>query len=212
MDTTNQNIGTVAVLGNGPVGQTTALLLARWGIHVLLLDARSGRDPIGSKAICQQRDILDIWDSVGVGRQVADEGQSLSTARTFYRDVELFALDYIEQGSSPFPPFVNISQTRTEELLDAAVVPEPLIDVRWAHDVVRVEQDESEVRVQCDTVDGPTWFRADYAVMATGSRSSELRGQLGLGFPGRSFDDKFLICDIQAELPDWQQERRFYFD
>jgi len=55
----------VAVIGNGPVGQTAALLLARWGIRVLLLDRRPHRDAVGSKAICPQRDVLDVWTSVG---------------------------------------------------------------------------------------------------------------------------------------------------
>lgn len=54
----------VAVIGNGPVGQTTALLIARWGIPVVLLDGRAERDVVGSKAICQQRDVLDIWSTV----------------------------------------------------------------------------------------------------------------------------------------------------
>ncbi|MDN5858654.1 MAG: FAD-dependent monooxygenase, partial [Pseudonocardia sp.] len=31
-------------------------------------------------------------------------------------------------------------------------------------------------------------------------------------FDGHSFDDRFLICDIRADLPGWTQERRFYFD
>ena len=31
-------------------------------------------------------------------------------------------------------------------------------------------------------------------------------------FAGHSFDDRFLICDIRAELPGWASERRFYFD
>ncbi len=31
-------------------------------------------------------------------------------------------------------------------------------------------------------------------------------------FDGRSFEDRFLICDIRAELPGWEAERRFYFD
>jgi 3-(3-hydroxy-phenyl)propionate hydroxylase len=35
---------------------------------------------------------------------------------------------------------------------------------------------------------------------------------LGVGFEGRSFADSFLICDIRAELPGWENERRFYFD
>jgi pentachlorophenol monooxygenase/3-(3-hydroxy-phenyl)propionate hydroxylase len=36
----------------------------------------------GSKAICQQQDVLDVWEAVGVGRQLADEGVTWSTART----------------------------------------------------------------------------------------------------------------------------------
>ena len=80
----------VVVIGNGPVGETTALLLARWGIPVIVLDGRPERDLMGSKAICQQRDVLDVWEACGVGRQLADEGVTWSTARTYYKDRELF--------------------------------------------------------------------------------------------------------------------------
>ncbi|WP_430334744.1 FAD-dependent monooxygenase [Rhodococcus sp. ACT016] len=204
--------GTVAVIGNGPVGQTTALLLARWGVRVVLLDGRAERDPIGSKAICQQRDVLEVWAAIGVGEQIAAEGVTWDTARTFHRDHELFSQQFVDHGQSPFPPFVNVSQARTEELLDDAIAQQPLIDVRWGHAVERIDQDASGVRLECTTATGTVTVAADYAVLATGSRSSELRRQLGVGFPGRSFDDKFLICDIQADIPGWASERRFYFD
>src|SRR5215472_10090040 len=84
----------VAVLGNGPVGQTTALMLARWGVPVVLLDQRPHRDAVGSKSIVQQRDVLDAWAAVGAGRRIADEGLTWTTARTFYRDAELFTVTF----------------------------------------------------------------------------------------------------------------------
>ena len=59
--------GRVLVVGAGPVGQTAALLLARHGIPVTLLEARRVRDTTGSRSLCQQRDVLDVWSWCGAG-------------------------------------------------------------------------------------------------------------------------------------------------
>jgi pentachlorophenol monooxygenase/3-(3-hydroxy-phenyl)propionate hydroxylase len=199
----------VIVLGAGPVGQTTALLLARWGVPTVVLDQRAERDAIGSKAICQQRDVLDIWEAAGAGRRIADEGVTWTVARTFHRDTELFNHTFDEPGEPAFPPFVNISQTRTEQILDERIAAEPLVDLRWAHQVVDIEEDPCGVAVRC--ADG-TRLRGSYLVVCTGARSDDLRARLGVRLDGRSFDDRFLICDIRAELPGWAVERRFFFD
>jgi len=49
-------------------------------------------------------------------------------------------------------------------------------------------------------------------VACAGARGNDIRQQLGVSFDGRSFDDRFLICDIRTDLPGWANERRFYFD
>ncbi|SHM71483.1 FAD-dependent monooxygenase [Cryptosporangium aurantiacum] len=198
----------VLVLGAGPVGQTTALLLARWGLPVVLFDGRSERDLVGSKAICQQRDVLDVWDAVGVGAQIARRGVTWTTARTFHRDRELFSVRFADRGRSPFPPFVNISQGETEEALDAAIAAQPLIDVRWGHRVTGVDQDSTGVEIR--TAHGV--HKGSYAVVCPGARGDDVRKMLGLTFDGESFDDSFLICDIRTTLTGWETERRFYFD
>lgn len=202
----------VAVLGAGPVGQTTALLLARWGVPTVVLDQRGERDRVGSKAICQQRDVLDVWESVGAGARIAAEGVTWTTARTYHRDTELFSYELAEPGQPAFPPFVNISQTRSEEILDELINAEPLVSLRWGHPITHVEQDDEGVTVRCETSAGPVEIRAPYLVVCGGARSDQLRKMLGVSFEGHSFDDRFLICDIRAELPGWAGERRFYFD
>ena len=56
----------LVVIGNGPAGETTSLLLARWGIPVIVLDGRPERDLIGSNY--KDRELFRIT--------LADAGQS----------------------------------------------------------------------------------------------------------------------------------------
>ncbi|MGI5272989.1 FAD-dependent monooxygenase [Nonomuraea sp. CA-218870] len=198
----------VIVVGAGPVGLTAALLLARWGVRVLVVDQRPGREPAGSRSICQQRDVLDIWAACGAGR-IAEEGLAWTTARTYYRGEELFSWTFGgPPGEGALPACVNLSQTRTEEILDAALAAQPLAELRWDHQVTGLEQDGERVTVRC----GERVLRAPYAVLCAGSRAEGLRRALGVTFDGESFADRFLICDIRADLPGWEHERRFHFD
>jgi pentachlorophenol monooxygenase/3-(3-hydroxy-phenyl)propionate hydroxylase len=174
-----------------------------------VLDQRPARDAVGSKAICQQREVLDIWAAVGAGEQIAAEGVTWTTARTFHRGSELLRYSFAEAGRSAFPPFVNISQSRTEQILDTRITAEPLIDVRWGHRVTSIAQDPDGITLTC--ANGAS-LSAPYLVVCCGARDDGLRRQLGLSFDGHSFDDRFLICDIRAELPGWATERRFHFD
>src|SRR5215213_3797315 len=183
----------VVVIGCGPVGQTTALLLARWGLRVTVLDGRPARDLVGSKAICQQRDVLDVWDAVGVGGEVARRGVTWTTARTFHRDRELFSFTFADRGRSPFPPFVNISQCETEELLDERIAAEPLVEVRWGARVAGIDQHEEGVTLTLE--DGGT-VEGSFVVACPGARGDTVRTALGLTFVGETFGDQFLICDI----------------
>ncbi len=154
--------------------------------------------------------MLDIWAAVGAGEQIAAEGVTWTTARTFHRDAELFRYSFAEAGRSAFPPFVNISQTRTEQILDERIAAEPLIDLRWGHRVTDIAQDAGGVRDDAARTGpscGPRTWSSAPAPAATGCAGSSASG-----FDGHSFDDRFLICDIRAELPGWASERRFYFD
>ncbi|WP_084965101.1 FAD-dependent monooxygenase [Thermoactinospora rubra] len=197
----------VVIVGAGPVGVALALLLARHRVPSVVLEARPRRDPAGSKAICFQRDVLDVLDRVGVAEQMVAEGVTWTTGRTYYREHELYSVTFPDPGKSVFPPWINISQARVEELLLAKAAAEPLVEVRFGDPVTGYEEDAEGVAVR--TGSGAV-VRGGHLVGADGSRSA-VRRLAGIDFPGRSFDDRFLICDVKADLP-FPSERRFYFD
>ncbi|MEU8123713.1 FAD-dependent monooxygenase [Spirillospora sp. NPDC049024] len=197
----------VVVVGAGPVGLVTALLLARHGVPAVVLEAAARRDPSGSRAICFQRDVLDVLDRVGCAEPMIARGVTWTTGRTYHRGDELFAVTFPDAGRGAVPPWINISQAEVEARLRDLAAAEPLVDVRYGHRVSRVRQDEDGVEARAE---GGGAVRGTHLVGADGGRSA-VRELLGIGFPGRTFADRFLICDIRADLP-FPSERRFYFD
>ncbi len=122
---------------------------------------------------------------------------------------ELFSFAFADRGRSPFPPFVNVSQCLTEELLDDAIAAQPLIDVRWGHAVTGSSRTTTASPSRC--ADGGEHPRQPRRRLRRPPRRRHRRA-LGLTFDGQTFGDQFLICDIRTDLPGWETERRFYFD
>ncbi|MGH3858374.1 FAD-dependent monooxygenase [Actinokineospora sp.] len=201
----------VLIVGAGPVGLTGAILLARQGIPTVVLESRESRAIIGSRAICVQRDILDILERAGVGRKVVEAGVTWYSGRMFYREHEVVVMAFPETPPGQFPPFVNTPQNIVEQILEDQAAREPLVDLRYGHTVVAFAQDDDGVTLSVDTPSGRVDFRGTHCIAADGARST-VRKLLDLPFEGRSFDDKFLITDIRAKLDYPVPERRFYFD
>jgi len=200
----------VAVVGAGPVGMTLAGRLAQHGVSVILLEQHPQHTGEGSKALCMQRETLEIWARLGVGERVAQRGVQWNVGRTYFRGRELFQTRLPANAGDHFPPFVNINQTEVEELLLARVGELAAVDLRWGHRLTGLAQDRDGVTLRADTPDGQATFRVAYLVGTDGAHS-QVRHLLGMGFPGHSHRDLFLICDIRARLA-FPNERRFFFD
>lgn len=200
----------VGVIGAGPIGMTLAGRLAQHGVSVLLLELHPQHTGEGSKALCMQRETLEIWARLGIGERVAQRGVQWNLGRTYFRGRELFQIRLPGTAGDHFPPFVNINQTEVEEMLLERLAELPQVDLRWSYRLVGLSQDADGVTLRCETPGGERTLRVAYLVGADGAHSS-VRRLLGAGFPGHSHPDLFLICDVRAHLP-FPNERRFFFD
>ncbi len=199
---------TVAVVGAGAVGLTLAGRLAQHGVAVEVFEASVERGRVGSRAICMQRETLEIWERLGIGRRVAERGVRWTTGRTYHRGRELFSV-VLPDTDEHFPPFVNISQSEVEELLDERLG-ELGVPVHRGHRLTGLALDAGGVDLTFESDGGSLARRFAWAAGADGAHSA-VRHALGVGFGGYTLDDRFLIADIRARLP-FSNERHFHFD
>ena len=200
--------GRVAVVGAGAVGMTLAGRLAQHGAQVEVFESAASHERIGSRAICMHRETLEIWARIGIGQQVADGGVSWRIGRTYYRGRELFSVA-LPHSNEHFPPFVNISQSEVEELLEARLE-ELGVAIHRGHRLTGLRQDDGGVDATFETDAGAETRRFGWLVGADGAHSA-VRHAIGMPFDGYTFDDRFLIADIRADLP-FSNERHFHFD
>jgi len=198
----------VAIVGAGAVGLTMAGRLAQLGARVTLFEASDARSRIGSRAICMQRETLEIWARLGIGEELAERGVQWRIGRTYFRGRELFSVE-LPGSDEHFPPFVNISQSEVEDRL-AERVRELGVDVAEGHRFVGLVQDPDGVTATFATERGEVAHRSGFVVGTDGAHSA-VRHAIGIGFAGDTFGDRFLIADVRAELP-FSLERHFHFD
>jgi 3-(3-hydroxy-phenyl)propionate hydroxylase len=199
----------VAVVGAGAVGLTLAGRLALHGATVTVFEASEVRERIGSRAICMQRETLEIWARLGIGEAVAERGIQWRIGRTYFRGRELFNVALPGTSDEHFPPFVNISQSEVEERL-AKRVGSLGVEIRHGHQFIGLVQDHAGVTATFATERGEVAHRSGFLVGTDGAHSA-VRHAIGTGFAGYTFDDRFLIADIRADLP-FANERHFHFD
>jgi 2-polyprenyl-6-methoxyphenol hydroxylase-like FAD-dependent oxidoreductase len=201
----------VAVVGAGPVGLTAALELARFEIPTILLEAKPALEPIGSRAIVLARHALATFRRLDC-EEIPRKGVVLARARTYLGETELFTVEFPPARGGELPAFVNLQQTYTEQVLLRQAEETGLIEIRWDSAVRSVRQTDRKVILGVRGRRGDEELLASFAIGADGAHSA-VRKLIGVDFPGKSFNDRFLIADVRVELPGFpRDERRFFFD
>jgi 2-polyprenyl-6-methoxyphenol hydroxylase-like FAD-dependent oxidoreductase len=187
---------------------TLALALARGEVATVLVDRKPELDGLGSKAIVLARHAIEVLDRVGCGRQIVEKGIALARARTYYREKELFCIEFPTTRPGEIPRFLNLQQMHTERFLWERVRDAQLVDARWDTELTALRHDDRHAFVRFG---GRTDEEAFSYVVGCDGAGSPVRRLAGIDFPGRTFGDRFLIADVRADLS-FPHERRFFFD
>lgn len=199
----------VVVVGAGPVGLALAIDLAQRQVPVVLLD-NDNKLSTGSRAICFAKRSLEIFDRLGCGERMAAKGVSWKLGRVFLQDAQIYEFDLLPEEGHHRPAFVNLQQYYVEGYLAERAAELPLLDIRWNHKVVGVEQHEDHALLTVETPEGNYRLQADWLAACDGSRSA-VRQLIGQESKGRIFKDRFLIVDVKMKV-DFPAERWFWFD
>lgn len=211
MSDTTQTTATTAVdvivVGGGPVGITTSLLLAQRGFSVRVLE-RSAEIYDLPRAIVMDDEIQRVFQNAGLLDALRAITTPLKGAEFVKPDGErIIGTELPEDADWPLGlhPTVSYYQPELEVLLRGAARRQG-VDVSLGVDVSSVDQ--TEHRVTAETASGTVSGR--WLIAADGA-SSRIRKSLGISFIDQGYDQDWLVLDVKLRrpvptLPDFVQQ------
>lgn len=204
----------VLIVGAGPVGLTLALLLARDGVPVTVLDRDPGPTE-QSRAVWVHARTLEVWDTIGLGggegagtRPGAVEaptvGDTVVAAGRTVAAIDLH-VDGRRRATLPYdggpgarrPHAVMLEQSGVQRiLLDAAR--RAGVPVTWAAEVTDLREHDGACTVTATHGHTRSTYRASWVVGADGG-SSTVRRLAGATLEGGTYDTAFFLADVDAD-------------
>jgi 2-polyprenyl-6-methoxyphenol hydroxylase-like FAD-dependent oxidoreductase len=187
--------GRVVVIGAGPTGSTLALLLARAGVRVTLVERNTAPQAHPAACILDTR-TMEVFRETGQADRILAESQS-----PFERAGITWVTNLAERElgrCSALPPDLDgllaaspvhatvFPQNRLEPILWEEAAANRLIDFRIGHECVAIHETEHGVTCTLATADGRMEVSADYLVGCDGT-GSPVRHLAGIGHDGRIF-------------------------
>jgi len=192
----------VAVVGGGPVGLVSALLLARAGVATALVEKAPGIDT-DLRASTFHPPTLDLLDSIGLAQDFIAQGLICPKWQVRLHpegDRAVFDLGVIAKATG-HPYRLQCEQWKLSRLALAALRGQPSAEVFFATEACGLVQDEAGVTLDLRGAQAPTRLRARFVVGADGAHSMVRQG-LGFAFEGGTYPETTLLATTTFAFQD----------
>lgn len=198
--TPNRFDAEVLIVGAGPAGLALATTLQRAGVTALIVDKlESGQNT--SRAAVIHAHTLEVLEAIGVSDKLGQSGIKVTRFALRDRDSTLVRLNFDELPSK-YAHLLMLPQDVTERILRQALDAASR-HVRWGCQVESIVEVADGVEAVVRSPEGRETLRARYLVGADGMHSL-VRKTAGIGFTGSSYEDSFVLADVDM---DWEHGR-----
>lgn len=199
------SVNSVIVSGAGPVGLTFALIVARAGLPVTLLEKRQDVNT-QSKASTFHAPTLDLLASVGVLPQMIDDGAIVEGMQFRGQDDQILArMEFASLASLTEHPFrLHYEQTKLSAMLRDLLLKEEGARIEFGCEVASTKETPEGVQVVTRGKGGETVYSADIVVGCDGAQSA-VREAAKIGYIEKPYPGMVLRlyahCDLNKFLP-----------
>ncbi|SDG65057.1 FAD-dependent monooxygenase [Paraburkholderia phenazinium] len=186
----------VLIVGAGPTGLAAAMSLARAHIPVRLIDKALQPDP-HSRAIGIQARTLELFEQHRVVEPFLELGHRARAANLYSNGQRLARLDF-DPLQTRYPYLLFLDQSVTERLLTEQLATLG-VTVERGVELTEFVQGSAGLSASLLRADGRSeTMHPSYLIAADGAHSA-IRHRLGMSFAGKTFEQTFLLADLQAE-------------
>jgi 2-polyprenyl-6-methoxyphenol hydroxylase-like FAD-dependent oxidoreductase len=201
-DNLTKNYSQVLIIGAGPAGLLLAVLLAKHGIPIEIIEAENHLNEEPRAAVYGTPAIPDFIRA-GLLDEIKARGIILNSM--CWRDPDTheiiagFDSEAVLQDvdGMDLRAHTLVLQDLVQLMLDR-VTGEYGGAIKWEHRVVAVGQDGDKAWVECETPEGRKRVEGDYVIGCDGANSAVRKSLFGDNFPGFTWDAQIIATNVSS--------------